>query len=98
MPDIPQLIKMLQDSNHNKRQKACEELQVWRQPLPQEAIEALHVATGDSDPDVADAAKRALALHPETEDKNHSRIMDTTTSQQQQRTNPKVVQTGACVG
>jgi hypothetical protein len=97
MPDIPQLTKMLQGSSPNTRQKACEELQVWQQPLPQEAIDALHVATDDSDPHVADAAKRALALHPETKDKNHSRLMDTSTSQQQ-LTNPKVIQTGAGVG
>lgn len=63
MPEISYLIKMLQDENHNNRFEACEELRVSKPPLPQEAIDALIIATKDSDPDVADAARRALALN-----------------------------------
>ncbi len=63
MSDIQSLIKMLQSNNPNKRYDACEELRVSQQPLPQEAIDALNSAMNDSNPDVADAAQRALALH-----------------------------------
>jgi len=63
MSDIRNLIEMLQSNNPNKRYDACEELRVSRQPLPQEAIDALNSAMNDSDPDVADAAQQALALH-----------------------------------
>ena len=63
MPDFQSLIKLLQNDNPNKRYEACEELRVSQQPLPQEAIDALKSITNDSDPDVADAAQRALALH-----------------------------------
>ena len=68
MPEIPHLIKMLQDENHNNRFEACEELRVSTPPLPQEAIDALIIATSDTDPDVADAARRALALHTSNPD------------------------------
>lgn len=54
---------MLQDENHNNRYQACEELRVSKYALPQEAIDALIIATSDTDPDVADAARRALTLH-----------------------------------
>lgn len=63
MAEIPYLVKMLQDENHQNRYDACEELRLSKLPLPQEAIDALIIATKDTDPDVADAAKRALALH-----------------------------------
>jgi hypothetical protein len=65
MSDIQSLIQKLQNSNPNKRYDACEELRVMvlRQPLPQKAIDALNIAANDPDPDVADAAQRALALH-----------------------------------
>lgn len=63
MSEITHYIKMLQDKDHNKRYEACEKLRVWDTTLPQEAIEALTIATNDTDPDVADAAIRALALH-----------------------------------
>lgn len=63
MPEISYLIKMLQDEDHNNRFEACEELRVSKPPLPQGAIDALIIATKDVDPDVADAARRALALH-----------------------------------
>ena len=54
---------MLQSDNANKRYDACEELRVSPQPLQQEAIDALKNSTNDMNPDVADAARRALALH-----------------------------------
>lgn len=63
MSDIQNLIKMLQSNNPMRRYDACEELRVSQQPLPQEAIEALNFATNDSNPEVADAAKKALAFH-----------------------------------
>jgi len=63
MPDFESLIKLLQNDDPNKRYEACEELRVSQQPLPQEAIDALNLATNDPNPDVADAAQRALALH-----------------------------------
>jgi hypothetical protein len=64
MPDIPHLIKTLQSNNPNERYDACEQLRVslW---LPKEAFDVLRTATSDSNPDVADAAQRALALHTE---------------------------------
>lgn len=63
MPEISYLVKILQDKSHKNRYEACEELRVSKLPLPQEAIDALIIATKDTDPDVADAARRALALH-----------------------------------
>ena len=63
MPDIQRLIELLQSDNPNKRYDAWEELRVSRQPLPQDAIDALQIAKGDSNSEVADAAQRALALH-----------------------------------
>jgi hypothetical protein len=63
MSDIQHLLELLKSDNHNKRYDACEELRVSRQPLPQQAIDALHSATNDPNPDVADGARRALALH-----------------------------------
>jgi hypothetical protein len=63
MSEIQNLIEMLQSNNPNQRYDACEELRVSRQHLPQEAIDALNAAMNDSNPDVADAAQRALALH-----------------------------------
>jgi len=63
MSDIQNLIKMLQSNNPNMRYEACEELRVSHEPLPQDAIDALNSAMNDANPDVADAAQRALALH-----------------------------------
>ena len=62
MSDIQSLIKMLQSDNHNKRYDACEELRVLPS-LPSEALEALRIVTNDPNPEVADAAERAIALH-----------------------------------
>ena len=63
MSDIQHLIEMLKSDNPNKRYDACEELRVAQHPLPQDAMDALHTATDDSNPEVADAAQRAIALH-----------------------------------
>jgi hypothetical protein len=63
MSDIQQFIELLKSNNPNKRYNACEELRVSKQPLPQEAIDALHSATNDPNVAVANAAQRALALH-----------------------------------
>lgn len=63
MSNISHLIEMLQSQDHNKRYEACEELRVSQIPLPQEALDALAIAKDDKDSDVADAARRAIALH-----------------------------------
>jgi hypothetical protein len=63
MSDIQRLIELLKSNNPNQRYDACEQLRVSRQPLSQDAIDALSFATSDSNLDVADAARRALALH-----------------------------------
>lgn len=65
MVDIESLIQQLQANNPNKRYDACEALRVMvlHQPLPQEAIDALNSATNDTNPDVVEAAQRALAFH-----------------------------------
>ena len=71
MSDIQHLLELLKSNNPNKRYDACEELRMARQSLPQEAIDALRFAANDSNPEVADAAQRALALHtlpPDTTD------------------------------
>jgi hypothetical protein len=56
------LLKMLESNNPNKRYDACEQLRVTAS-IPEDALVALSRATQDSNPDVADAAKRAVALH-----------------------------------
>jgi hypothetical protein len=63
MSDIQHLIEMLKSDNPNKRYDACEELRVAQHPLPQDAMDALHAAINDSNPEVADAAQRAITLH-----------------------------------
>ena len=63
MSDIQALIELLKSDDPNKRYDACEELKVRRHPLPQEAMDALHTAAHDPNPEVADAAQRALAIH-----------------------------------
>lgn len=52
----------LRSPNKNKRYEACEQLRVAPH-LPQEAIRALEQVSDDLDPDVADAARRALLAH-----------------------------------
>jgi len=63
MSDIQSLMELLKSGNPNQRYDACEQLRVARQPLSQDAIDELSLATSDSNLDVADAARRALALH-----------------------------------
>jgi len=63
MSDIQRLIELLKSDNPNQRYDACEQLRVSQPPLSQETIDALSSATSDSNLDVADAARRALALH-----------------------------------
>ena len=63
MSDINQLLRQLKSKNSDDRYDACEQLRIWKESLPQEAIDALGIAATDSNTDVADAAKRALALH-----------------------------------
>ena len=67
MSDISRLIKLLQNDDHNKRYEACEELRTSQPPLPQEALDALAIAKNDKNPDVADAARRALEFHTTSE-------------------------------
>jgi hypothetical protein len=62
MHSYRELVDLLRSPNRNKRYEACEELRVSLS-IPPYAIEALLAATRDSDPEVADAASRALRLH-----------------------------------
>jgi hypothetical protein len=66
MSEIQHFMKMLQSKNPNERYDACEQLRVspW---LPPEAIDALRSATSDANPEVADAAQRAINLHASDE-------------------------------
>jgi len=80
MSDISRLVTMLKNEDHNKRYEACEELRVSQTSLPQEAIDALIIATNDIDPDVADAAERALALHTSNTYNNSNRKTTSTSS------------------
>lgn len=63
--NIEMLIEQLQNPNPGKRYEACEELRV-SSSLPDDAIDALRRTTRDENPDVADAAQRALDLHAPT--------------------------------
>ncbi len=63
MSDTQRIIELLKSDNPVQRYNACEELMVSRQPLPQGVIDALNSLTKDSNPDVAGAAQRVLALH-----------------------------------
>jgi hypothetical protein len=70
MNKIEKTIGNLNSSNKNTRYEACEELSTAGS-LPESAIIALESATNDPDPLVADAARRALAIHkpsPPTEE------------------------------
>jgi len=71
MSDVQGLIKMLQSKDHNKRYDACELLRV-SPSLPIEALDALRLTTNDENPDVADAARRAIELHSIKVEKNNS--------------------------
>jgi len=65
VPDIQKLIDKLQSANSSARYDACEELRVAAS-IPAKALTALRAATKDKDPQVADAASRALAAHTAT--------------------------------
>ena len=72
---------MLQSNDSNKRYDACEELRV-SPSLPPEALEALRLATNDANPDVADAARRAIELHTSNKDMlQPSRVLEDSHSQ-----------------
>jgi hypothetical protein len=73
MADMQRLIEMLQSENSKERYNACEELRV-SPSIPPEAIQALRSATRDANPNVAEAAQRAIMLH--TSDASNSSIID----------------------
>jgi predicted glycoside hydrolase/deacetylase ChbG (UPF0249 family) len=62
MDEIEKLIKMLESPKTSARYDACESLRVARS-LDDAAIAALHRALNDPDPEVRDAAQRALNAH-----------------------------------
>lgn len=62
MPDFPKLIQKLKSPNASARYEACEELRV-ASVIPADALAALRDTVRDPDPEVADAALRAVALH-----------------------------------
>ena len=62
MSDFEGLIQKLKSTDANARYEACEELRVAPSVSP-EALAALRTAAEDPNAGVADAARRALALH-----------------------------------
>ena len=62
MPDIQSLIEALQSESPNIRYDACEQLRVLPS-ISRDAIDALILVTNDENTDVADAARRAFAMH-----------------------------------
>lgn len=60
--NIQKLLVQLKSDNANERYKACEELRGLPE-IPDFALETLKEALDDSNPDVRDAAQRALAMH-----------------------------------
>jgi hypothetical protein len=60
--NLQQLIANLGSGRASMRYDACEELRV-APSIPEDARSALRAATNDPDPGVADAARRALAVH-----------------------------------
>jgi hypothetical protein len=75
MSDVQELIEKLQSPKASQRYDACEELRV-ASSIPAEALAALRVASQDSDPEVADAASRALAAHDEALSKATAELGD----------------------
>ena len=59
MANIDKFLQDLQSDNPEKRLNACERL-LFSLGIPDNAIEALRKATKDSDPDVAEMARKAL--------------------------------------
>jgi hypothetical protein len=64
MEELQRLLAKLESPKVSTRYEACEELRV-APSVPPEAVAALHKAADDPHPSVADAAKRAIAAHPE---------------------------------
>ncbi len=62
MPHIEELLRDLKSKKGATRYGACEELRI-APSIPDVAIQALRIAAADPDPDVADAATRALKIH-----------------------------------
>ena len=79
MTDIAIQLDRLKSPNKNKRYDACEELRV-ASDLPSEAISALEAACDDPEPDVADAARRALQFHRPVETQSISMSEDSSHS------------------
>ena len=69
MANIERFLQDLQGDNPEKRFDACERL-LFSLGIPDNAIEALRKATKDSDPKVAEMARKALDLQP------HDRYMN----------------------
>jgi hypothetical protein len=62
MPDFEKLIAHLRSDRQGVRYDACEELRVAA-TIPEAALLALQAAVNDSNPSVAEAARRAVAVH-----------------------------------
>jgi hypothetical protein len=74
MSNIDRFLEMLQSNDPNQRYDACEQLRI-ASSIPEEALNALRKVTQDSNLDVANAARRALALHISPSSENaHSPI------------------------
>jgi hypothetical protein len=65
MAEIERLLRDLNSKKPATRYDACETLRVAAS-IPTSAIDALRLATSDPDPNVADAASRALRVHDPT--------------------------------
>ena len=63
MANIERFSQDLQSDNPEKRFDACER-QLFSVGIPDKAIEALRKATKNSDPDVAEMARKALDTQP----------------------------------
>ena len=100
MSEIQQLLDLLKSDNHNKRYEACEQFRIWKQPLPQEAIDALTVTTKDINSDVADAARRALSFHSQVDNEEEQRQeLDASSLDKSSKTNlPTAIGIGFLVG
>jgi hypothetical protein len=64
MEDLQRFVAQLQSPKVSTRFEACEGLRA-ASSTPPEAVAALQKATDDPHPSVADAARRAIAAHPE---------------------------------
>ena len=71
MANIERFLQDLQSDDPEKRFDACERL-LLTVGIPDYAIEALRKATKDSDPDVADMARKALDVQLHVRSMNQS--------------------------